>query len=130
MLRFHKSKEVGNFVAKKSKTYEFFVTGKYGPQFEKWCQETSQTSSDPLFLHWLTIVKSIVTVKRDRPRNDRRQAPNHDGENDDEKDDEQEQEQEQLPVVEKRKGRRKLKVDKIPNKLLPCLENWDNISMF
>ena len=109
---------------------KFFVSGKYGPQFEKWCEEQSQTSSDKLFIHWLSIVKSIVTVKRDKPRNDRRILQNHPGENDDEKEDEEEQEQDDGRVAKKRKGRKKLKVDKIPNKLLSRLDNWDNISMF
>ena len=112
----------------------FFVAEEYGPQFEKWCKETHQTSSDSLFEHYLTLIKSIVTVKKDRPRTDRRIVRERNQENEEKEgkiDANEEQmependENENVPIRRlKRKGKKKIIVDKIPNKLLPRLEKW------
>ena len=114
----------------------FFVSEQYGPQFQQWCKDTHQTSSDSLFEYYLTLIKSIITVKKDRPRTDRRIVREKSPENEEKEggmDANQEQmependENQNLPIRGKRKGKKKIIVDKIPNKLLPRLEKWSCI---
>ena len=100
---------------------------RFGKEFEEFCRRNNQKPSDSLWLSWLPHAEQLITVKRQKPRRDRRIVGSGAAGAGDEEEKKSDELPQQNPIRRRgrRKGKKVLNVDKIPNKYLGRLDNWD-----